>query len=341
MSRRTRGTGVVTRRVSKRPNTRLAKGSTDVSDGWNRWIDIPLDVNDGWKVISGVGVDYDSRIAYTDGQMIVTLNKTGNKQVTGATKNGYWLIREQHLMPWDQAGLEVPAGANAYGLYPGSVMLVVEVRFDSDLPISANPVGASHGRWLQCTVNLNHYASDQGGDPASPGADEHCGTFVVKTGAGAPTDTDLQLFKSGFNHYNGRAYSGGYKWSCQSGAGSAGMDTIVFQAGIPVGGEDGSLRRSCGAVARASTDPFGFGLGGAGYTTETNSCKFAKNRYLHLGLSFGSYNAQTGVKGVFRIAKMRYMLQPLVGRASGTIRPLRGTGRYNNGNHPYQCKLKF
>ena len=290
---------------------------------WKDWVDLPLDPTDanGWVVVDGVGVSGDTSLAM-DGDILVFNQSSSTKlQIQGATMKGKAMIRKLHIMPWADAGIAVPSGTPAYLFQPESVIMKIEVLFDTDGGGPINGVSSGgYGQHLTCMVGLACYSEDQSGNPGDPGANIWLAAQVKKSAGNEPSSTsNTNLYYSGYKTYfTTSGTSHGYSWKNQASAPAQAHDSIVFCT-PPMRKENSAGRNDIWGGSYSADTPF-FPLSINGQSMYDNTTKISDDTtrpYLHFCIWFGADN-NNNVLGNIKIKRIRYVLQAVENRASLT-----------------------
>ncbi len=280
------------------------------------WIDLPLDPQNGWTRVNGTvdGQYCDANVV--NDVLVVDMHGNGGTGVngsfrhTGNTKEGFMLIRSDYIDVFADAGMQRPASEPAHRLQPEKFLIKLEVVFDTvpmTGPAGAPPGGSNYGNVLMVDAGIAHYASDQGGNPVMPGNHENLAATLWKTVADPSSSGNV--FKSGHNNYQGTSATW-TKMQCQATYGTTGCDTLVWIAGNPLH-KRRNLSQRLLAGAYSSTDPYGDATLAL---YENNSVSaFLDDRYCHIAITFGAYNWEL-TRGQIRIKKIRYCVQPILGR---------------------------
>ena len=260
------------------------------------------------------------------------------QKMTGATLEGTMLTQKAHLTPWTTMGVPVPSGEPDYFFQPEAFVfkLEVEVVTDGTGPIGGDsltqPGGAAlTGQNLCVCAGLVGYKTDQNDDPAFISDQvQWFGAFLEKNGAtAAPSSSSSTTeFKAGYRTYWSTAnVTGGYTWVGQSNAGSTSHDSIVLvnmpmrKSGVGAG-VNGHQRTNFMAGSYARTAPYKpLAMSGNVMFDESTQRMVDDTehtrKYWHIFLAFGT-RSNTGGGGRIKIKKIRYLLQPLTGRADLT-----------------------
>ena len=285
---------------------------------WVDWVELPLNPTDGWTRRQGAtDGQYCTAVKSVDGSGdLLTVEMHGNGgtgvngsfRMTGATKDGFFLIRNEYIDVWNIANLVKPGSQPNQMVEPEKFLIKLEVTFDT-VPITGppGPGAPDWGNVLQVDAGICHYAADQSGSPALPGNDENLAASMWK--AGTDPTVSGNAFSAGFNNYSGQGYDWA-KFKCQSGHEVTGCDAIVWYCAVPLrAAKVASQSMLCGAYS--TTDSFGEVVMDG--NTNNSITGFLNDRYLHFYLGFGAYVAGA-TRGTIKIRRIRYICQPLTGR---------------------------
>jgi hypothetical protein len=262
----------------------------------------------------------------TDGTVLTYSNSTtGSKHIQPGTIKGTFYIAKAHLKPYEECGLAEPSGVTPNQLYPEQFSVKVELLCD-DIPITG-PTGSEssfgYGQYGQIAVGFAHYASDQGGTPAMPGAsDGFAMARVYKNLTANPeANTQASLYKSGYMTGGNQASITGATWKCQfTPRRDVDHNAIVFQATFGATSRNSVDRCFVHGGSYATTNPRARFLGSAVGTNGNNATQFtgANNRFIHIAIGFCAFNNTTGSIYSLRVRRVRYLIQPIKSREDFT-----------------------
>ena len=290
-------------------------------DPYKDWIELGVDPDDGtWQRRHGAtDGQYCTTTKTTDGDgdlLTVEMHGDGGTgvngafQMTGNTKNGFFLIQKAFINPFAASGMVLPAGQQSHWIDPEKFLIKLELVFDT-IPITgtagAQPGGSDYGSWLQVDAGMCIYSSDQNNAPAIPGNYQNLAASIWKSSLD-PTSSG-NAYKAGFNNYQGRGTSW-TKFKCQNTHEATGCDSLVFVCGLPLPAKK-VLQQTMVMGAYSREDPFGevkmYG------NTNNSNIDWRNGKWCHFYVGFGGYlNADT--RGTIKIRKIRYTCQPISGR---------------------------
>lgn len=304
---------------------------------WKDWVELPIDPTDSsWKRTYGTQAQANSSTLVKSGnEMHYTVPTVIRQKMQGALLEGTLLTQKAHLTPWTTMGVPVPSGEPDYFFQPEAFVFKLEVEFVTD---GTGPIGgdsltqpggsALTGQNLCVCAGLIGYKTDQNDDPASFSDQvQWFGAFLEKNGAtAAPSGSSSTTeFKAGYRTYWSTAnVTGGYTWVGQASAGSTSHDSIVLmnmpfrKSGVGAG-VTGHARTYFMAGSYARTAPYKpLAMSGNAMFDESSQRMVDDTehtrKYWHIFLAFGT-RSNTGGGGRIKIKKIRYLLQPLTGRA--------------------------
>jgi hypothetical protein len=312
-----------------------AGGGGGGGNAWKDWTELPIDPTaSSWKRIYGTRALLNSSTLEKVGdEMHYTCPTSIRQKIQGATLEGTMCVQKAHLTPWTTMGVPIPAGEPAHFFQPEAFVFKLEVEFVCDGlgPIGAGGVAGVTGQNLAVCAGLVGYKTDQSNDPGFIDANtQWFGAFLEKNGANAnpSASTSTTEFKAGYRTYWSTAnVTGGYTWVGQSSAGSTSHDSIVLvnmpmrKSGVGAG-VAGHQRTNFMAGSYARTAPYKpLAMSGNVMFDESTQRMVDDTehtrKYWHIFLAFGT-RSNTGGGGKIKIKKIRYLLQPLTGRADLT-----------------------
>ena len=285
------------------------------------WIELGVNPDDGTWVRRHGSTDgqYCTAVKSTDvGGDLLTVEMHGDGgtgvdgafQMTGNTKNGFFLIQKAFINPFAAAGMVLPSGQQSHWIDPEKFLIKLEVVLDT-IPITgpSGAGGSDYGEHLQLDAGMCVYGSDQSNAPAIPGNNQNLAASMWKSSAD-PTSSG-NAFKAGFNNYQGRGASWA-KFKCQSGHATTGCDALVWVAGLPLPARK-ALQQTMVAGAYSRPDPFGdvkmYG------NTNNSNIDWRNGKWCHFYIGFGGYT-NNATRGTIKIRKIRYICQPITGRVA-------------------------
>ena len=141
-------------------------------DPYKDWIELGVDPDDGTWVRRHGSTDgqYCTAVKSTDvGGDLLTVEMHGDGgtgvngafQMTGNTKNGFFLIQKAFINPFAAAGMVLPAGQQSHWIDPEKFLIKLEVVLDT-IPITgpsgAQPGGSNYGDHLQLDAGMCVYS---------------------------------------------------------------------------------------------------------------------------------------------------------------------------------------
>lgn len=288
-------------------------------NAWKAWTDLPLDPTDGWTVTTGSGATaIGATVAKVGDELRFKAPSSVGMICQGASMKGIFMARSIHIKPWIDAGIPMPAGQVENQCQWESMQLKIEVEFASASggPISGGDVVGAEGTYLTCLAGVAGFATDQGGNPNWAAGVIWSAAQVVKYSGGPPaSSTNVNLYRAGYKSYFTNAGTqGGYTWKNMLSPPAGAHNAIVY-ATVPLRKENTTGRTSIQAGSYANDVPF-LPMATLGQQLFDNTTKFSNTAltpFWHIFLSFGT-DTNTGGKGEIRIKKIRWCLQPIVGR---------------------------
>ena len=300
------------------PSPAPAAGGGGVN-AWKPWVTLPNDPTDGWTVTTGSGATaIGATVAKVGDELRFKAPSSVGMICQGASMKGIFMARSIHLKPWIQAGIPMPEGQVENQCQWESMQLKIEVEFASASggPISGGDVVGAEGTNLTCLAGLAGFATDQSGSPDWASGVIWSAAQVFKSLGGDPAAaTSPNMYKAGYKSYFTNAgIQQGYTWKNMSNPPAGAHNALVY-ATVPLRKENTTGRTSIQAGSYANDVPF-LPMATLGQQLFDNTLKFSNTTltpFWHIFLSFGT-DTNTAGKGEIRIKKIRYCLQPIVGR---------------------------
>ena len=312
------------KRTTRRGANRNAGGGGGAAgDKWTDWTVLPNDPTDGWTRRNGNSHNPSDGqycdLAEVGDFLVVDLHGNGSKttatnalRMTGNTKKGVFLIRDQPIDVWAASGLARPDGHDFPRVHPEGFLIKLAVEFDT--VAITGPVGDTsangYGNVIQVDAGICVYDADQSGSPAIPADHRNLAGSLMKVTGDPATGGNSRVYKAGYNNYQGVSHVNTI-WKSQTGYETTGNDTLVWYCGLQLPKRP-ALSNHLMSGAISSVNPFGDAMM-ASYTQSSNQDAFLDAKYLHFYLGFGTFNDAT-TAGQVRIKTIRVLIQPLVGR---------------------------
>lgn len=312
------------KRVDRKGSNRNAGGGgTPAGNKWTDWTVLPNDPTDGWTRRNGVSPGTPDAqycdVAESGDFLVVDLHGNGSDattstalRMTGNTKQGVFLIRDQPIDVWAASGLARPTGHSFPRTHPEGFLIKLEVLFDT-IPIqgpASSPSDNGYGNVIQVDAGVCVYDADQSGSPAIPANNRNLAGSLMKVTGNPATGGSSRVYKAGYNNYTGVSHVN-TMWKSQTGYEVTGNDTLVWYCGLQLPKRP-ALTNYLMSGAISYGTPFG-DASMASYTQSSSSDAFLDSKYLHFYLGFGTFN-NAATAGQVRIKTIRYCIQPLIGR---------------------------
>ncbi len=289
---------------------------------WKDWVELPLDPTDGWSVTSGDNATaIGATIAKVGSEMHFKAPTAANMRIQGSQMRGMFIARSIHLKPWEETGVPMPDGQVANQLQPEQFQLKIAVEFATSNggPISGGTVSGADGHYLTCLAGLAGYTTDQGGNPNTTGYLWSAAQVQKAAGGDPASSTNINMYKSGYKSYfQNNGISGNYTWKNMQSPPAGAHNAIVYVTSpMRKGNTDASINVQAGSYA--NDVPF-LPMATLSEQYFDNATKFSNQsiqKFWHIALWFGTHTTSGG-RGEVRIKKIRYLLQPITGRADLT-----------------------
>ena len=289
---------------------------------WKDWVELPLDPTDGWSITKGdMATAASATAAKVGDELHFTMPASLPYRIQGAQMRGLFMARSIHLKPWEETGTPMPAGQVANQFQPEQFQLKIEVEFATSNggPISGGTVAGADGTYLTCLAGLAGYTTDQGGNPNTTGYLWSAAQVQKASGGDPASSTNINMYKSGYKSYFTNAgISGNYTWKNMQSPPSGAHNAIVYVTSpMRKGPSTDPINIQAGSYA--NDVPF-LPMATLGHQLHDNSTKFSNQsiqKFWHIAIWVGTHT-NTGGMGQVRIKKIRYLLQPITGRADLT-----------------------
>ena len=283
------------------------------------WVSLPLDPTDGWSITSGdMATAIGATITKVGDELHFKAPTAVGMRIQGSQMRGMFMARSVHLKPWIESELTMPDGQVANQFQPEQFQLKIEVEFATSNggPISGGTVAGADGTYLTCLAGLAGYTTDQGGNPNTTGYLWSAAQVQKASGGDPASSTNINMYKSGYKSYfTNSGISGNYTWKNMQSPPAGAHNAIVYVTSpMRKGNTNEAINIQAGSYA--NDVPF-LPMATLGQQLLDNSTKFSNQsiqKFWHIALWFGTHTT-TGGSGEIRIKKIRYILQPIQGRA--------------------------
>ena len=304
---------------SKGRSTVASAAASGSSDNFVDWTDLPLDPTDGWTITKGdMATAASATAAKVGSELHFTLPASLPYRIQGSEMRGIFMARSIHLKPWEETGVPMPAGQVANQFQPEQFQLKIEVEFATSNggPISGGTVAGADGQYLTCLAGLAGYTTDQGGNPNTTGYLWSAAQVQKAAGGDPASSTNINMYKSGYKSYfTNSGISGNYTWKNMQSPPEGAHNAIVYVTSpMRKGNTNEAINIQAGSYA--NDVPF-LPMATLGQQLLDNSTKFSNQsiqKFWHIAIWVGTHT-NTGGMGQVKIAKIRYALTPIVGRA--------------------------
>ena len=289
---------------------------------WKDWVSLPLDPTDGWTVTKGdMATATNATVAKVGNELHFTAPVSVGMRIQGSQMRGIFMARSIHLKPWELTGVPMPDGQVANQFQPEQFQLKIEVEFatGSGGPISGGNVANSDGLNLTCLAGLAGYNTDQSGSPNTTGYMWSAAQVRKAAGGDPASSTNTNMYQSGYKSYHQNSgISANYTWKNMQNPPAGAHNAIVYVTSpMRKGNTDAAINVQAGSYANDVPFLPMATLSNQYFDNATRFSNQSSQKFWHIAIWVGTHTNGSG-QGQVKISKIRYLLQPITGRADLT-----------------------